>query len=740
MYGHIHCVIKDLVTTQFGQEAWEVILNDAGLQEREHLMLFYHYDDSMTLKLVNSASKCLNLPVETVLEVFGDYFLVHCLKYGYDDMLRTLGSDITSFIQNLDSLHSLLALTYDKIVAPSFRCETQKDGSLTLHYYSARQGLHPLVKGVIRAVAREIFDQEVDITHLSTNTEHLDDVRKQEHSVFHVLITKTKEERIRPEGLEMDILIKEVDNLKDNSELNAPVSLTREQFVSSFPYHLIFDGNLRLQQFGISVGKLSPVKLREGMLMPPVFRVVYPRMNFSIENIRRFINAIFVIAIDSGAGLQEEQDHAFSMKGQMIWIEATKLMIFIGSPRLTSLKEMKKMNVYMADIPLYDVTREMVLLYQQRNAEIDITKKLDETTAELKRTSKELEKEKQKTERLLYQMLPEKVAHQLKNGQRVEAEKFDQVTILFSDIVTFTNIAAACSPLDVVKMLNDMYHRFDMKTTVHGVYKVETIGDAYMVVSGVPEKTEVHAQPVANFALDMVEEAACVLSPATGKPLQIRVGIHSGPVVAGVVGLKMPRYCLFGDTVNTASRMESHGIPGRIHLSPSTYSALQGQGYLCKSRGENVIKGKGVMHTYFLVGNNSHRISEPDDEFSALSFLDDQLQHEDISVSPSKESKEGVGIDFTTQTHTSPETAEITEQHPLSIHASLSGTVSLKDIPIDSELKLDACIDSETIQDGNTKESDKCVRKKSKCCFNESETASYDLENPSPSSRTCRIL
>uniref|UniRef100_A0A2C9LF57 Heme NO-binding domain-containing protein n=1 Tax=Biomphalaria glabrata TaxID=6526 RepID=A0A2C9LF57_BIOGL len=159
MYGHIHCVIKDLVTTQFGQEAWEVILNDAGLQEREHLMLFYHYDDSMTFKLVNSASKCLNLPVETVLEVFGDYFLVHCLKYGYDDMLRTLGSDITSFIQNLDSLHSLLALTYDKIVAPSFRCETQKDDSLTLHYYSARQGLHPLVKALPVSVIKCLFEE-----------------------------------------------------------------------------------------------------------------------------------------------------------------------------------------------------------------------------------------------------------------------------------------------------------------------------------------------------------------------------------------------------------------------------------------------------------------------------------------------------------------------------------------------------------------------------------------------------
>ncbi|XP_059144680.1 guanylate cyclase soluble subunit beta-2-like isoform X1 [Physella acuta] len=719
MYGHIHCVIKDLVTSKFGQEMWEMILKDAGMEEREHLMLFYHYDDAMTFTLVASASKCLNLPAETVLEVFGDYFLVHCLRYGYDDMLRTLGSDITSFIQNLDSLHSLLALTYDKIVAPSFRCENNPDDSLTLHYYSTRTGLHPLVRGVVRAVAREIFEQEVDITLLSRQMEQLDAERTQEHSVFRVVILKSKEVREEPEGLEHEC--REVEGFNE-SQL-APVVLTKTQFISTFPYHLIFDENLRLCQYGVSVGKLSPIPLREGMLMTSAFRVVYPRMTFSVQNIKRFINTIFVIAIE--ASHQSDDENFFSMKGQMIWMESNKLMIFIGSPRLTSLKEMKRMNVYMADIPLYDVTREMVLLYQQRNAEIDITKKLDETTAELKRTSKELEFEKQKTDRLLYQMLPEKVAIQLKNGQKVEAEKFDQVTILFSDIVTFTNIAAACSPLDVVNMLNDMYHRFDLKTTVHGVYKVETIGDAYMVVSGVPEKTDVHAQPVANFALDMVEQAACVLSPATGKPLQIRVGLHSGPVVAGVVGLKMPRYCLFGDTVNTASRMESHGIPGRIHLSPTTYKALEGEGYLCKARGQTEIKGKGIMQTYFLIGNSSHVISEPQDEYTGLPFLTEEQGKggQQQTTNGADDTSKAATNDVTTKTKLVTFSAEtdLDPQHPptsdLSVTSVQSPTVTLQDvsarIPRDSSHG---------------------------CCFNQSDTCSVSSELGQQNSRTCQIL
>ncbi|RUS91248.1 hypothetical protein EGW08_000960, partial [Elysia chlorotica] len=353
-----------------------------------------------------------------------------------------------------------------------------------------------------------------------------------------------------------------------------PVTLTSDQLCTTFPYHLIFDRKLRLRQFGRTMARLSPVPLYTGLLVTSVFHVLFPRISFTVENILQFTNSIYILGVGpSPSGKQNggAAESGLSLKGQMIWFAESEMMLFIGSPRLQSLTEMKRMNIYMSDIPLYDVTREMVLLYQQRNAEIDITKKLDETTAELKRTSRELALEKQLTDRLLYQMLPAKVADQLKLGMKVEAEKFDQVTVLFSDIVEFTSIAAACSPLDVVNMLNNLYHKFDVQTNEHGVYKVETIGDAYMVVSGVPEVTTTHAQNVADFALTMTRLARSVLTPDSGKPIKIRVGVHTGPVVAGVVGVKMPRYCLFGDTVNTASRMESHGVPARIHVSLSCF-------------------------------------------------------------------------------------------------------------------------------------------------------------------------
>ena len=143
---------------------------------------------------------------------------------------------------------------------------------------------------------------------------------------------------------------------------------------------------------------------------------------------------------------------------------------------------------------------------------------------------------------------------------------FGQVTVLFSDIVGFTNISSEVPSLEVMDMLHDLFLQFDDLAEKHGCYKVETIGDAYMVAAGCPDKCDDHAVRMAHMAIDMARAAAAVTSPLDGEPLRIRIGIHSGPVKAGVVGRARPRYCLFGDTVNVASRMESNGLAGCVQV------------------------------------------------------------------------------------------------------------------------------------------------------------------------------
>eukprot|EP00064_Thunnus_orientalis_P004480 superscaffoldBa00000407_g4492 len=217
--------------------------------------------------------------------------------------------------------------------------------------------------------------------------------------------------------------------------------------------------------------------------------------------------------------------------------------------------------------------------------------------------TQDLLQEKQKTDRLLYSMLPKPVADDLRQGRTAEAQSFSNATVYFSDIVGFTQLSGASTPHQVVDFLNKLYTSFDDIIDNYDVYKVETIGDAYMVVSGVPQENGInHAGEIASMALDLV--SVCHTFKIPHKPntqLKIRAGIHSGPVVAGVVGTKMPRYCLFGDTVNTASRMESTSEALKIQVSGTTADLLHTlRGYVLTCRGTLNVKGKGEMTTWWL--------------------------------------------------------------------------------------------------------------------------------------------
>ena len=206
---------------------------------------------------------------------------------------------------------------------------------------------------------------------------------------------------------------------------------------------------------------------------------------------------------------------------------------------------------------------------------------------------------------LLADIFPPRVRKALSEGRKVEPEGFDPVTIFFSDIVGFTLISQTIPPEKVMTMLDDMYSRFDSLVKTHGLFKVETIGDAYMCVGGLPEPQSDHALRVGSFALEAINAAGKVLIDREDKKrgfVEIRAGFHSGSVVASVVGSTNPRYCLFGDTVNTASRMESNSHAGMVNMSPQAHQMLMQQCPDAKvvDRGKINIKGKGVMNCYFL--------------------------------------------------------------------------------------------------------------------------------------------
>jgi adenylate cyclase len=213
-------------------------------------------------------------------------------------------------------------------------------------------------------------------------------------------------------------------------------------------------------------------------------------------------------------------------------------------------------------------------------------------------TEEKLRIERERSEQLLLNILPSPVAERLKKGEQTIADAFEETTVLFADIVGFTTLSAQTPPTELVALLNTIFSAFDDLTETHGLEKIKTIGDAYMVAAGLPEHREAHAQAIAAMARDMCRIMG-EYNATTGHSLQLRIGINSGSVVAGVIGKKKFIYDLWGDAVNIAARMESHGIPGEIQVSQATYELLKGS-YIFEERGLIGVKGKGPMRVYLL--------------------------------------------------------------------------------------------------------------------------------------------
>ena len=245
---------------------------------------------------------------------------------------------------------------------------------------------------------------------------------------------------------------------------------------------------------------------------------------------------------------------------------------------------------------------------RQNSKELEL--RVHERTADLKRANQKLAEAQEKSEGLLLNVLPETIARRLKEGDSNISDGFAEVSILFADIVNFTTLSAQMSPTQLVILLNQIFSAFDRLTEQFGLEKIKTIGDAYMVAGGLPNPRPDHAEAIADMALAMRREIAH-LSQTLNQPLGIRIGINSGPAVAGVIGTKKFIYDLWGDTVNVASRMESQGRASGIQITPATYVRLQGK-YTCESRGPIEVKGKGKMETYWLTGKRKAISQKPE--------------------------------------------------------------------------------------------------------------------------------
>ncbi|XP_047122155.1 head-specific guanylate cyclase-like [Schistocerca piceifrons] len=498
---------------------------------------------------------------------------------------RALGGSLRDFLAQLDGVHDVLQ---EKARARAgFVFSQSQDGAHTLLVSCERPAAAFLLAGCLRAVADTLYGTPADVVV----TRDPADCRR-----FRYTITPRRASVDQSEGAE-------VGEPQRLSESASALPLDVRSFCRAFPWHMVLDRQLQLTQVGAAFVRLLSAQLRSrGRALHHHFELRRPRgVQLRFADLVARANTPFLLAIKT-----EGPAEGLELKGQMVLCPESDSLLFVGSPYLDGLDGLTGKGLFISDIPLHDATRDVILVGEQARAQDGLRRRMDKLKSSIEEANLAVDKEREKNVSLLHLIFPPHIARRLWLGETIEATSHDDVTMLFSDIVGFTSICSGATPIMVINMLQSLYSQFDVFCGQLDVYKVETIGDAYCVAGGLHKQSDTHAQQIAWMALRMIETCANHVTH-DGRPIRMRVGLHTGTVLAGVVGRMMPRYCLFGNNVTIANKFESGSEPLRVNVSPTTHRWLvQTPGFEFEERPRECLpKGfpKDIPGTcYFVLG------------------------------------------------------------------------------------------------------------------------------------------
>ncbi|KAI4457336.1 guanylate cyclase soluble subunit beta-2 [Holotrichia oblita] len=545
MYGMLLESVQHFVQLEYGDETWKEVLQVAGCK---FTVFNTHqvYPDDIMQNLAKACETVTASSYDSFMNFFGRCFVRYFSHFGYDLTIKATGRYFTDFLENVDNIHILFRMSYPKMKSPSMYLTNIDEKGCILVYKSTRQGYVQYFMGLLNQIAKDFFNLELKLKILDTQTS----------------VTGRTSTTVR---FRLDF---------DNT--------LYAMYFQSVLFELEF-----LRASTLNLGNTLQPEAAQTSSTGAIRKSSTGERPVSPYQLRRDSNT---------HGLKN-----ILLRGQMRYIKEINLIIFLCSPLINDIDELPELGLYLNDLNPHGLSKEMVLAGWQHNSKLEFMfDKAEQRAQELESNYELLDEWKCKGDDLLYSMIPRTVADRLRTGcsSVSTCETFDIVTVMFCELVGH-DFQTVEDVMDVVASMNAVFSCFDSLMDKFHVYKVETVGQIYMAASGAPERTKDHAINVADFSLALIKGVKDLTLPSGGE-VDVKIGIHSGPAVAGVVGIKVPRYCFFGDTINTASRMQSTSIPGKVHSSPQTKELLPEDRYILESRGIITVKGKGEMETFFV--------------------------------------------------------------------------------------------------------------------------------------------
>ncbi|CAH8463196.1 unnamed protein product [Schistosoma turkestanicum] len=637
MYGLLFESLRKFIQTTYDDEIWSQILYNV-IGTEKIFQTNQTYQEDLYDKLMQNLSKLIHLSLNDLYTENGKYFIQFLIDSGFSSVLKVMGVDFVDFLTNVDEIHKQIKRIYPFIRPPSFTVtKIENDHMIHLLYCTKRKGFTYFVQGQLINVAKLIYNLDVQVELISQEKKNL---------LTLSLFSSSSSPSPSPSSTSSSSLFIESyfriycfngrlqmkefrPNIKSLCLSNDIIqsSINSNELHSLLPFYVVINQNLMIMKVGEAVARICDNLV--GCSFTELFLIRHPVINCTFEQIKLHMHNTFELVLMKNLGVNKNSDHLLSDKavckfrGEMRFVEEWNMLLFLGAPSIRDIRHLSEHGLYICDLNMFDRSRDVIICGDRISDELVKLFQMQRKKSEaLERNMKHLDKMRKLTDRLLYQCIPRAVARKLRDGTpAIETiEAYDSVSICFTKVFNFSAKCMHTSVNQIVELLNKMYTLFDDLTEASNVYKVETIGDSYMLVSGAPHKTRFHSAHITEMALNILEVTHASLAwPKSNvsndtdddgneeekEVLKLFIGCHTGPIVAGIVGHKTPRYCLFGDTVNTASRMMSSGVPDRIHVSQTFAVSLSEFPYTLEYRGEINVKGKGKMKTYFVNGRSN---------------------------------------------------------------------------------------------------------------------------------------